>query len=289
VEGYGGETGDLFDITGEWDRLAAMPGGSELRTSDSVILPDGRIALFRYNFVTGGVTDPQSVIVYDRDQDTWETVEFAGEQPIIATDQYLAMGVDERIYTFNWVVDISGDEWVVEPFQLMQESDDWSGSSIAAGGDGKLYRRARDTSSARTELIAYDPETQTFERRSRIGGRFDLAYAGPDGDLVLLGYGQDHPSIVTYDPDTDEWSSLASISDAIAPERAEVGVDRNVYVPGYYYDVPQLWAIGPDDAVMRSVELPDGVTDWDPNLLATPDNHLFAFNADGAWVFTPDE
>ena len=40
--------------------------------------------------------------------------------------------------------------------------------------------------------------------------------------------------MVTYDPDTDEWSDLTAISDAIAPERAEVGPDGNVYVNGYY-------------------------------------------------------
>ena len=42
-------------------------------------------------------------------------------------------------------------------------------------------------------------------------------------------------------------------------------------------DVPQLWAIGIDDGEMRSVEMPDGVTEWEPNLLSTSDNHLFAF------------
>jgi hypothetical protein len=285
---YGGATGDLFDITGEWDRIAQMPGGSEFRTSDSVILPDSRLAVFRHNSGSGGLTDPQSVLVYDRDQDTWETMEFPGERPSIATDQYLALGVDERIYSFNWIIDPSGGRWVVEPFVLNQESVEWSGSSLAVGGDGRLYRRARDTGSKLTELIAYDSQTDTFERSSEIRGQFDLAYSRPDGDLVLFGWAGES-AMVMYDPETDDWSDPVGVSDAIAPWRAEVGFDGMVYVPGYHYLVPQLWAIDLDDGEMRSVELPDGVTEWEPNLLATPDNHLFAFSPDGAWIFTPDE
>ena len=215
-------------------------------------------------------------------------MEFAGERPSIATDQYLALGVDERIYSFNWIIDPSGGSWVVEPFLLNQESVEWSGSSLAVGGDGRLYRRARDTSSRLTELIAYDSETGTFERSSEIRGQFDLAYSRPDGDLVLFGRAGES-AMVTYDPDTDDWSDPVSVSDAIAPYRAEVGFDGKVYVPGYHYLIPQLWAIDLDDGEMRSVELPDGVTEWEPNLLATPDNHLFAFSPDGAWIFTPDE
>jgi len=287
--GYGGATGDLFDITGEWDRLAPMPGGYEFRTSDSIVLPDGRLAVFRWNSGSEDSTTGQ-VLVYDRERDTWEPVTFAGERLRISTELSVVLGADERLYAFYAILDMSGDAWVVEPFKLVQESDEWQGSSLAVGGDGKIYRRAQDTASSRTELIAYDPETETFERSSKIGGLFDLAYTGPDGDIVLLGYGQGHASMVTYDPDTDEWSDLTAISDAIAPERAEVGPDGNVYVNGYDYDVPQLWAIGIDDGVMRSVELPDGVTEWEPNLLSTPDNHLFAFGRGGdAWEFSPDE
>ena len=287
--GYGGATGDLFDITGEWDRLAPMPGGYEFRTSDSIVLPDGRLAVFRWNSGSEDSTTGQ-VLVYDREQDTWEPVTFAGERLRISTELSVVLGADERLYAFYSILDMSGDAWVVEPFKLVQESDEWQGSSLATGGDGRIYRRAQDTDSSRTELIAYDPETETFERSSEIGGRFDLAYTGPDGDIVLLGYGQGHASMVTYDPDTDEWSDLTAISDAIAPERAEVGPDGNVYVNGYYYDVPQLWAIGIDDGEMRSVEMPDDVTEWEPNLLSTSDNHLFAFGRGGdAWEFTPDD
>ena len=96
--------------------------------------------------------------------------------------------------------------------------------------------------------------------------------------------------MVTYDPDTDDWSDPVAVSDAIAPYRAEVGFDGNVYVPGYDWLIPQLWAIGIDDGVMRSVAVPDGVTEWEPNLLSTSDNHLFAFGRGGdAWEFSPDE
>ena len=157
------------------------------------------------------------------------------------------------MYTFGWIIDASGDEWVVEPSQLVQDDNGTEASTLAAGGDGRLYRRAQDTGSSRTELIAYDPQTETFERSSEIRGRFDLAYTRPDGDLVLLGWAGES-AMVTYDPDTDEWSDPVAISDAIAPYRAEVGFDGNVYVPGYDWLIPQLWAIGIDDGVMRSVE-----------------------------------
>ena len=288
MDGYGGDTGDLFDITGEWDRLASMPGGYDFRTSDSVVLPDGRLAVFRWNSGSEDSTDGQ-VLVYDREQDAWETVTFAGEKLRISTELSMVLGSDERLYTFYSIIDTSGGAWTVEPSQLVQDTNGWSGSSLAAGGDGRLYRRAQDTGSSRTELIAYDPETETLERSSEIRGRFDLAYTHPDGDLVLIGWAGES-AMVIYHPDTDDWSDPVAVSDAIAPHRAEVGFDGNVYVPGYDWLIPQLWAIGIDDGVMRSVAVPDGVTEWEPNLLSTSDNHLFAFGRGGdAWEFTPDE
>ena len=288
VEGYGGETGELFDITGEWERLAPMPGGYEFRTSDSVVLPDGRLAVFRWNSSSMDLTESQ-VLIYDREEDTWETVTFADERPEIATELSVAFGADERMYTFGWIIDTSGDEWAVEASHLVQDDNGTESSTLAAGGDGKLYRRARDTGSGLTELISYDPETDSFDRSSETRGRFDLAYARPDGDLVLIGFARES-AMVTYDPDTDDWSDPIAVSDAIAPYRAEVGFDGNVYVPGYDWLIPQLWAIDIDGGVMRSVPVPDGVTEWEPNLLSTSDNHLFAFGRGGdAWEFSPDD
>ena len=131
------------------------------------------------------------VLVYDREQDTWEPVTFAGERPTNRDRIVCGCSVRTNGSTPSTRSSTcSGDAWVVEPFKLVQESDEWQGSSLAAGGDGRIYRRAQDTDSSRTELIAYDPETETFERSSEIGGRFDLAYTGPDGDIVLSAMGR---------------------------------------------------------------------------------------------------
>lgn len=287
--GYGGSTGDSFDLTGEWVRLADMPGGDDFHTSDSVILEDGRIAVFRWDYGSEDPAEPE-VVVYDREPDSWEIARFADSRPFVGTDQPFALGGDGLIYSFEYRIDPSGDEWLVEPFQLVRETDIWAGTSLTAGGDGRIYRRADDSDAGRTELAVYEPQDDTFGGTSSVAGYFDRPFTAPDGNLVVFGSVDGEAALVEYDIVADRWSSpVAPISDAIDTMHVAIGSDRDAYVPGFYPDIPQLWAIGVDDGTMRSVELPDDVTDWDVDLLWTRDGHLFAFGNEEAWLFTPDE
>ena len=286
--GLGGTGGD-FDITGDWEALAPMPGGGEFTTADALILPDGRIAVFRYFFGDG--PDPaEHIVVYDREGETWEPVTFAGDPPFVATDQSFVLAGEDRIYTFRTLYDPSTDPWTAAPFDLVR--DDWgsNGSRLAAGGDGRIYRRAQDTSSFRTELIAYDPETDTFERTTNTPGIFDQIHAGPAGEIVLFGAIRGVPTLLTYDTAAQTWSSpVEGISDAIDPWHAAVGTDGNVYVTSEYPAAPALWAISLDDGKTMSVEMPVDVPEWQVELLWTPDDDLFAFGREEAWVFVPDD
>ncbi len=284
----GGAVGGGFDITGEWDRLAPMPGATSMWTVDTVELPDGRIAVFRRDSGSDWSSD-EDVVVYDRERDTWDVVTFTGARPRISSEDAFAVGVDGRLYTFNAIVEISGSSWTSEPIDLVPEWDDWSGSSLAAGGDGRIYRRARDT--RQTELIAYDPATETFGRTASTRGRFDLVFGTPDGNLALFGYADGEVAIVTYDIETESWSSpVGNLGDDLDRWHVAVGSDRRAYLSSFDADAPELWAISLDDGTMHSVELPPAATGWAVDMVWTRDKHLFAFGRGGeAWRFSPDD
>ena len=165
-DGIGGHPGPAADITGRWETLAAMPGGSDFQTSDSLVLPDGRIAVFQWG---GWGQDDESwpgVVLYDALADAWETAGFLDDRPLVGTDSSFALASDGRIYSLDSVIETDGPKWDVIPFWMARETDVWAGMILAAGSDGRIYLEADDTGSSRTALIAYDPETDAFERTS---------------------------------------------------------------------------------------------------------------------------
>jgi hypothetical protein len=287
--GVGGGGSELvYDINGTWERLPDMPGGDDFRVSDSVLLPDGRIVVFRWDY---GYEDPDwpEVVIYDPDARAWTPVEFDGDRPGIGTDQPFALAGDGQLYTHDYVIDISSEPWRVSPFLLVRESDVWAGMTLAAGPDGRVYRRADDTGSGRTQLIAYDPATDSFERGTVVTGAYDILRSSGD-DLVLVG-GAPGFRLITYDPAHDAWSPPVPVT----PElpfggrmlHAAVAGDRDVYTPGPFSDVPQLWAISLDDGSLRSMSVPDDALDWSVDLLWDGGGRLYVFGTDRAWVFTP--
>jgi hypothetical protein len=284
---YGGGPVE-FDITGEWSRLSAMPGGDQFLTADSLELPDGRLAVFRWNNVS--LDHPEEeVVIYNREPGGWQVVQFTGDRVPVGTDSPFVLGGDGRIYTYDTVIDVSGNSWSAEPIGLIKETDTWAGTGLTAGVDGRIYRRAEDVGGSVTELIAYDPLTGAFSRTSRITGLFDPVYAGHDDTLGLLG--SRISGIISYDIGADEWSSPVPISafDAFDWRHTAERADGSIYLTGLDPDIPQLWALDPDDGTQRSVELPTGITSWDVDLLWTNDDHLFAFGHDDAWIFSPDD
>jgi hypothetical protein len=287
--GYGGVGGGGaapgYDITGTWQRLPDMPGGDDFHVSDSVLLPDGRIVVFRWDY---GHEDPDwpEVVIYDPDARTWAPVEFDGDHPGIGTEQTFALAGDGRLYTHDYVIDISSEPWRVIPFLLVRESDVWAGSTLAAGPDGRVYRRADDSGSGRTQLIGYDPEADAFERHSSVTGRYEIVHAG--GDRLVLFESVSWSGLITYDPAEDAWSTPIPVdTGALSAHHAAVSPDGHVYIPGFYPEVPRLLAVALDDGTVRSVSVPDDVLDWSVDLLWDAEGRLYVFGTDRAWVFTP--
>ena len=135
---------------------------------------------------------------------------------------------------------------------MVRESDIWAGTNLAADADGHIQRPADDTSSARTELIAYDPATDTFERSSDVPGSFDTVIGGGESLVLFVSHNDDcshrirtgHRYVVAAACDPDRATSRF--------HHAAVGADDEIYVPGLYPDVPEALALFTD---RRLVEL----------------------------------
>ena len=106
-----------------------MPGGAQFLTADALVLPDGRIVVFRWD--RGGQPN-RDVLVYDPDRDEWSVPTFDRELPTIGTDQAFALGSDGMIYSHESMIDPTSDPWTVTPFDMVRESDIWAGTNLAA-------------------------------------------------------------------------------------------------------------------------------------------------------------
>ena len=286
-EGYGGGGSPIYDITGSWQALPDMPGGSDFMTADALWLPDGRVVVFRWDYGSEDPADPE-VVAYDPTSSRWETVTFAGERPFVGTDQSFVLANDGFIHTFEERIDVTDDTWSVEPYTLITESDVWAGANLAADADGLIYRRAQDVFGSETQLIVHDVDAGTTGRTASMDERLELVHAAPDGTIVAIG-GDVEVSLVRYDPVADRWAPPVHTSTpGIDPWHVAVGPDGNVYAPSYYPEFPGMFAISPTDGSVRSVQLPEGVSHWDVDLLWADDGRLYAFGYDDAWVFTPD-
>ncbi len=290
--GFGGGYGPpTYDIEGTWTRLADMPG-THLRTVQSMWLPDGRIVVFRYG---GNEENEPPAVLYDPEADSWNPVQFVGAEPNLGTDHPLALSADgRRVYAQDFVIDISGDSWQMTPFDIMPETDLWTGCNLAGGADGRIYRWAESFGSSQTELVAYDPADDSFDRISATPGDFCLVYAGPDDDLFMLAGGngvagpQTTLQIVRYDPVADSWSDVVSVPGPwVDPWHAALGPDDAIYVPGPYA-FTELWAIPVAGGSFLSVEPPEWTTVWDADLLWSPDGELYLIGNNEVWRFTPE-
>ena len=285
-EGYGGGGSPVYDITGSWQALPAMPGGSDFMTADALWLPDGRVVVFRWDYGSEDPADPE-VVAYDPASARWETVTFSGARPFVGTDQSFVLANDGFIHSFEERIAITDDTWRVEPYPLITESDVWAGSNLA-GADGLIYRRAQDATGSQTQLMVNDLDAGTMERTASMGERLELVHAAPDGTIMAIG-GETEVSLVPYDPASDRWApAVDTVTPGIDPWHVAVGPDGDVYAPSYYPEFPGMFAISPTDGSVRSVQLPEGVSHWDVDLLWADDGRLYAFGYDDAWVFTPD-
>ena len=290
-EGIGGVTDPEPEDTleGTWERLADMPDGDGYETADSLVLPDGRIAVFRWQT---DIPTPESAVVaiYDPQADAWTPVTFDDDVPAVGTDQSFVLGNDERIYTYDYRIRIDGDAWSTEPFELVRETETWAGMSLASGSDGRIYRVADDTGPERTELVIFDPGTETFERSAEVDGKYAWIVAVGDR-LAAFGYDGDHEgAVIFYDAQADGWSE---------PQRIDYGTldmyslaadpDGFLYGPGWNSSSPSLWAFDVDDGSAMTVELPDDLDadSWSVDLV-WHDDALYAFGRGEAWRFTPE-
>ena len=283
--GIGGIPGPTYDVTGTWESLPTMPGGPQFLTADALFLPDGRIVVFRWD--RGGEPN-RDMLVYDPNADEWSVPRFDGELPTIGTDQAFALGSDGLVYSHEYMIDPTSDPWTVTPFQMVRESDIWAGTNLAADADGHIQRPADDTTSARTQLVAYDPATDTFERSSDVAGNFDTIVGGRDS-LVLFGALDGDASAIEYAPATDAWSGPHPIPNGDLPfHHGAVAGDGEIYVPGLYPDAPELWRLSLNDDSWSYVEVPEDGYSGGVELLWEADGRLYAFGRDDAWVFTPN-
>ena len=290
-EGLGGvpapTPADTLD--GTWERLANMPEGGAYETADSLVLSDGRIAVFRWQT---DIPTPESAVVaiYAPEADAWTPVTFDDDVPAVGTDQSFVLGNDDRIYTYDYRIRTDGDAWSTEPFELVRETETWAGMSLASGSDGRIYRVADDTGPERTELVIFDPDTETFERSAEVDGRY--AWLVQVGDrLAAFGYDGDREgALVFYDAEADGWSD---------PLRVDYGTldmyslaadpDGFLYGPGWNSSSPSLWAFDLDDGSAMTVDLPDDLhpDSWSVDLV-WHDDVLYVFGGGEAWRFTPD-
>ncbi len=283
--GLGGIPGPTYDVTGTWEALPAMPGGAQFLTADALFLPDGRVVVFRWD---RGGQPSRDVLVYDPDTDEWSIPTVDGDLPTIGTDQAFALGSDGLIYSHESMIDPTSDPWTVTPFDMVREGDTWAGSNLAADADGHIQRPADDTSSARTELISYDPATDTFARSSDVEGNFDTVIGGGDS-LVLVGFLDGDASAIEYAPATDAWSGPHPIRNGdLRFDHGAVANDGEIYVPGFDPDAPELWRFSLNDDTWSSVEVPTDGYSGTVELVLGPDGRLYAFGTEDAWAFTPD-
>ena len=272
-------------LTGTWEELAAIPG-EDGAASSVVVLADGRIALFRWT-----VPDSEAMVIYDPALDAWEVPTFDGQLPGVGTDQAFVLGMDDRVYTHDYRLAVEGDTWRREPFQLVRETDTWAGMPLASGPDGRIYRRADDTGSDRTELVIYDPSADTFDRSPAIDGGYGFPVAVGDR-LAVFGI-QRPDGLIWYDPEADAWGDEVLFDHAgLHLYTLTASPDGTVYAMGS--EAPELWAIDPEDGSARPVELPDGplelpdgIGDWRVDLVWHGDA-LYAIGHGGSWRFTPD-
>lgn len=276
-------------LEGTWERLADMPEGGAYETADSLVLPDGRIAGFRWQT---DIPTPESAVVaiYDPETDAWTPVTFDDDVPAVGTDQPFVLGNDDRIYTYDYRIETDGDAWSTEPFELVRETETWAGMSLASGSDGRIYRVADDTGPDRTELVIFDPDTETFERSAEVDGKSAWIVAVGDR-LAAIGYhGDDEGAVIFYDAEADGWSE---------PERIDYGTldmyslaadpDGFLYGSGWNSSSPSLWAFDLGDGSAMTVELPDDLDAdaWSVDLV-WHDDALYVFGRGEARRFTPN-
>ena len=289
--GVGGPSIPAWDVTGTWTKLSPLPGGDEFMPSDAVRLADGRMVVFRWDY--GYESEPQpEVVVYDPTTNEWSTAEFDGDRPRIGTDEPFALARDGRIYSLVDVIDPSTKTWHAEPFRMLPETEVFAGMRFEAGSDGRLYYSAADAGSGRTELVVFDPESG-YGRTSSVDGKYSVAAADTDGNLLLFGSESDQSGLIRYDIDLDTWSDPVPAPpryDTLDYAHVAVGPDGLAYVPGFDRSYGALWAIDPDDGALLAVEPPPDVEPiWKVDLVWSPDGRLYVFGMGEAWTFTPDD
>lgn len=284
-DGFGGMPAPS-EVPGDWEQLADLPG-SGLSAADAIVLPDGRVAVFRWD---SGGSDPETyeVVVYDPESDIWDVVEFATNRPEIGTKSSFALGSDGRLYSHTQRIDISGTPWMVEPFDLVREGDQWAGTNLSVGDDGLIYRRADDTGSGRTELIGFDASTETFTRSARTSVYGSVAHGGPHG-IVLFGSADGQSAIVVYDPDADVWGPIVASPidlDYLDAFSGAVDADGRVWVMASE-GASLLYVLQPGDGTVASLLFPGETSIWSVELVWTDDGTLYAIGDEEAWAFTP--
>lgn len=284
-DGFGGIPAPS-EVAGEWEQLADLPG-SGLSTADAIVLPDGRVTVFRWD---SGRSDPETyeVVVYDSESDSWEVVTFATDRPEIGTESSFALGSDGRVYSHTQRIDISGTPWTVESFDLVREGEQWAGTNLSVGADELIYRRADDTGSARTELIAFDAATETFTRTAPTSVYGSVAHGGPDGIVLFASVGG-QSAIAVYDTDADAWGPIIASPiplESLDAVSGAVDADGRVWVMASE-GASLLYVLQPEGGTVESLSFPGETSIWGVELVWTDDGMLYAIGDEEAWVFTP--
>ena len=274
--------GGTAPLEGTWEELAAIPG-EDGEPSSVVALADGRIALFRWT-----VPDSEAMVIYDPASDAWEVPAFDGEAPGVGTDQAFVLGNDDRVYTHDHRLVEDGGTWRREAFELVRETETWAGMPLGTDADGRIYRPADDTGSNRTELVIYDPESDTFDRSAAVDGSYGFPVSVGDRLAVFGADASSEPGLIWYDPAADAWGETVSIDHGqLDLYTLTASPDGTVYATNADTPAPELWAIDSEDGSALPVEPPDGVSEWSVDLV-WHDDALYAIGRGGAWRFTPD-
>ncbi|HXV75174.1 MAG TPA: choice-of-anchor D domain-containing protein [Candidatus Polarisedimenticolaceae bacterium] len=193
--------------------------------------------------------DGRGFFRYDAEDDAWQPL---ADAPFAATGACGAVQVAGTIYTAYaggarlGVYDVDDDFWTTIPAAV-------PAAVLAADGDGLLYQVAG------RDARRFDPRDGTIETLAQPPFDFAAGASALAGlDRVLLGHGSDGDEgrFASYDPATDEWSSLAP------PPGAGAGAAVDPVNRAYLITAPVgggLYRYDVDRAAWQTIVLPAGV------------------------------
>ncbi|MBX7125075.1 MAG: IPT/TIG domain-containing protein [Cyclobacteriaceae bacterium] len=237
---------DFVVLTGRWKRLKDIPTDSPLGLATGFTLGG-------QGWICGGSTNPvilSKTWKYDAATDTWaagpvlpvglyKTVSFT-----IGTDVYVGAGRTEAGSNFNFYkLAADGSAWTeTAGLPALRDFDD-SGWSFSAGDLGFMMVTERDNTVNHMRVLAYHPNTDTWEQRGDAPGATARLYAlaASANGAGYFGLGSSTSNLKDwwkYNPGTDTWTAQADYPGSTTVGLAAFTIGNSIYVVG---DEQRCW------------------------------------------------